>query len=34
MNRLHVDAAYAGSAAVAPEFRYLLAGCEHADSLW
>ena len=30
---LHVDAAYAGSAAVAPEFRYLLTGCEHADSL-
>jgi glutamate/tyrosine decarboxylase-like PLP-dependent enzyme len=30
---LHVDAAYAGSAAVAPEFRYLLAGCERADSL-
>lgn len=30
---LHVDAAYAGSAAVVPEFRYLLAGCERADSL-
>lgn len=30
---LHVDAAYAGSAAVAPEFRWALSGCEHADSL-
>jgi aromatic-L-amino-acid decarboxylase len=30
---LHVDAAYAGSAAVAPEFRWLLEGCERADSL-
>ena len=30
---LHVDAAYAGSAAVAEEFRWALAGCEHADSL-
>jgi aromatic-L-amino-acid decarboxylase len=29
---LHVDAAYAGSAAVCPEFRWLLEGCEHADS--
>jgi aromatic-L-amino-acid decarboxylase len=29
---LHVDAAYAGSAAVAPEFRWALAGCERADS--
>lgn len=29
---LHVDAAYAGSAAVAPEFRWLLEGCERADS--
>ncbi len=30
---LHVDAAYAGSAAVAPEYRWALAGCEGADSL-
>lgn len=30
---LHVDAAYAGPAAIVPEFRYLLAGCERADSL-
>ncbi len=30
---LHVDAAYAGSAAVAEEFRWVLAGCEAADSL-
>jgi aromatic-L-amino-acid decarboxylase len=30
---LHVDAAYAGSAAVAPELRQVLAGCERADSL-
>lgn len=30
---LHVDAAYAGSAAIVPEHRYILAGCEHADSL-
>src|SRR5690348_10250252 len=30
---LHVDAAYAGSAAIVPEFRSLLAGCERADSL-
>jgi len=30
---LHVDAAYAGSAAMAPEFRWALAGCELADSL-
>lgn len=29
---LHVDAAYAGSAAVAPEFRWALNGCERADS--
>ena len=30
---LHVDAAYAGSAAIAPELRWVLAGCERADSL-
>jgi len=30
---LHVDAAYAGIAAVAPEFRWVLAGCERADSV-
>jgi aromatic-L-amino-acid decarboxylase len=30
---LHVDAAYAGSAAVAPEFRWALDGCDEADSL-
>ena len=30
---LHVDAAYAGPAAILPEFRYLLAGCERADSV-
>jgi aromatic-L-amino-acid decarboxylase len=30
---LHVDAAYAGSAAVVPEMRHVLAGCERADSL-
>ncbi|MBP1595871.1 MAG: amino acid decarboxylase [Acidobacteria bacterium] len=30
---LHVDAAYAGSAAVAPEFRWTLDGCDQADSL-
>ena len=30
---LHVDAAYAGSAAIVPELRYLLDGCERADSL-
>ncbi|HWB82683.1 MAG TPA: pyridoxal-dependent decarboxylase [Bryobacteraceae bacterium] len=29
---LHVDAAYAGSAAIAEEFRWALEGCEHADS--
>jgi aromatic-L-amino-acid decarboxylase len=30
---LHVDAAYAGSAAVCPELRWCLDGCERADSL-
>jgi len=30
---LHVDAAYAGSAAILPEQRWLLDGCERADSL-
>lgn len=30
---LHVDAAYGGSAAVCPELRWVLEGCERADSL-
>lgn len=30
---LHVDAAYAGSAAIVPEFRHILEGCHRADSL-
>jgi len=30
---LHVDAAYAGAAAIVPEFRHVLEGCERADSL-
>lgn len=30
---LHVDAAYAGSAAIVPEYRSILDGCERADSL-
>jgi aromatic-L-amino-acid decarboxylase len=30
---LHVDAAYAGSAAILPELRHLFDGIEHADSL-
>jgi aromatic-L-amino-acid decarboxylase len=30
---LHVDAAYAGSAAVVPELQYVLDGCHRADSL-
>ena len=30
---LHVDAAYAGSAAVAPELRWCLDGCDRADSI-
>lgn len=29
---LHVDAAYAGSACVCPEYRYILQGVEYADS--
>ena len=29
---LHVDAAYAGSAAVVPELRHIIAGCDRADS--
>jgi aromatic-L-amino-acid decarboxylase len=29
---LHVDAAYAGSAALCPEFRWILEGCDRADS--
>ena len=30
---LHVDAAYAGSAAIVPEMRHILDGCARADSL-
>ena len=30
---LHVDAAFAGTAMVCPEFRWAFAGVEHADSL-
>src|SRR5437867_655794 len=30
---LHVDAAYGGSAAIVPEMRHILAGCDQADSL-
>jgi aromatic-L-amino-acid decarboxylase len=30
---LHVDAAYAGSAAVVPELRHIMRGCERADSI-
>jgi aromatic-L-amino-acid decarboxylase len=30
---LHVDAAYAGSAAIVPELRHILEGCERADSI-
>ncbi len=30
---LHIDAAHAGAAAICPEFRSLLAGAEHCDSL-
>ena len=29
---LHVDAAYAGAAAIVPEYRYLIDGCDRADS--
>jgi aromatic-L-amino-acid decarboxylase len=30
---LHVDAAYGGSAAVVPEMKWILDGCEHSDSI-
>ena len=30
---LHVDTAYAGSAAIVPELRYAIEGCERADSV-
>jgi aromatic-L-amino-acid decarboxylase len=30
---LHIDASYAGSAAVVPELRWILDGCDRADSL-
>ncbi|HVF48969.1 MAG TPA: aminotransferase class I/II-fold pyridoxal phosphate-dependent enzyme [Pyrinomonadaceae bacterium] len=30
---LHVDTAYAGSAAIVPELQHVLAGCERADSI-
>jgi aromatic-L-amino-acid/L-tryptophan decarboxylase len=30
---LHVDASYAGAAAILPEMRHILAGCDQADSL-
>jgi aromatic-L-amino-acid decarboxylase len=30
---LHIDGAYGGSAAIAPEMRYVLNGAEHADSI-
>ena len=30
---LHVDAAYAGSAAICPELRWCLDGCDRADSI-
>ena len=30
---LHVDAAYGGSAAILPEMRWILNGCENADSI-
>ena len=31
---LHVDAAYAGTALVLPEYRHLISGIEHADSFY
>lgn len=31
---LHVDAAHAGAAAILPEKRHILDGCEHADSFY
>ena len=31
---LHVDAAYAGTAAILPEMRFILNGCDHADSFY
>ncbi len=30
---LHVDASYGGTAAILPEMRHVLEGCDHADSL-
>ena len=30
---LHIDAAYAGSAFICPEFRYLMEGIKYADSI-
>ena len=30
---LHVDAAYAGSAAIVPELQHIMSGCERADSV-
>ena len=30
---LHIDAAYGGAAAIAPEFRWAFEGCERADSM-
>jgi aromatic-L-amino-acid/L-tryptophan decarboxylase len=30
---LHIDGAYGGAAAVVPEMRHVLDGCEHADSI-
>jgi len=31
---LHVDASYGGTAAILPEMRYVLEGCDRADSKW